>query len=114
MTSNADQNRASAYSRASVRRKLVETVGTDTISYDLNDDGQHVFEVQHPFFRSEEQAEALDNLDDSDEDGIARVVLGSRYDEFIENGGRPSELTMLFLQVQLDMRDSFKGRPTRS
>lgn len=113
MTSNADQNRSKAYSRASVRRKLVETVGTDQIVFDLNEDGEHVFTLEHPFFRSTEQKDALKPLDDSDEEGIAQVVLGEDFDRFIQAGGRPDDLTMLFAQVQLDMRDSFRGRPTR-
>jgi hypothetical protein len=113
MTSNADKNRRSAYSRAAVRRKLVETVGDDHITYDLNDDGEHVFEIEHPFFRSEEQRDALEPLEDSDEKGIAQVVLGDRYDEFVEAGGKPSFLSELFVAVNLDMRDSLQGRPTR-
>lgn len=114
MTSNADKNRRSAYSRAAVRRKLVETVGSDLIDYDLDDDGQHVFEIEHPMFRSAETREALEPLADSDEVGIAQVVLGDRYQEFRDAGGHPSDLTELFMQVNLDMRDSFQGRPTRS
>lgn len=111
-TTKGELKRTAAYSRASVRRKVEETVGGTTIPYKLEDDGTE-FLIPHPLFYSDEVKDQLKALEDGDEDGTARVLLGDQYDQFVAEGGEGSEITLLQIAVSQDTRSSLtNGRPT--
>lgn len=108
----SEQNRANAYSRASVKKKMHETIGDDTIVYKIDDD--NVFHLPHPFFYDADTKAALKPLKEDDEQGIAKVLLGDQYDRFIDAGGTDGEITLLRVNLQLDTQDSLKnGTPTQ-
>ncbi|PZE23855.1 hypothetical protein [Curtobacterium sp. MCBD17_028] len=112
MTSNADEKRSAAYTRASVRNKVEETLGSASISY--SPDGEHYFELPHPMLYDKATKAALKPLADDDDEGIARVLLGEQYDAFIEAGGDPDEIGLLQIAVSQDTRASLTaGRPTK-
>jgi hypothetical protein len=113
MTSQADKNRRNAYSRSSVKKKMREVLGEDVIVYDLEVEGVEPFHIEHPFFRTQETKDALEPLENDDEEGIVRVLLGDDYDRFIEAGGTDDEISQLMVNVQLETNDSLQGKATR-
>jgi hypothetical protein len=111
MALKSDEKRSAAYTRAGVRKKMEETVGDTTITYAIDDD--HVFSLPHPMFYDKATKAALKPLKDDDEDGIAAVLLGDQWDDFVAAGGDGSEVQMLLLAVQQETRDSIRtGHPT--
>jgi hypothetical protein len=113
MTSQAEKNRRNAYSRSSVKAKMRETIGEDVVVYDLEEEGVEPFRIEHPFFRSQETKDALEPLEDDDEEGIVRVVLGDDYERFIEAGGTHDEISQLMVNIQLETNDALRGKATR-
>lgn len=114
MATKTDEKRSAAWSRASVRKKLVETIGDTTVEYDPLEDGD-VYTFPHPFFYDKETREKLRELTDDDEEGVARVLLGDeQYERFVEKGGEGDEISKLLILIQGDTRKSLaSGTPTR-
>jgi hypothetical protein len=114
VTSKADQNRSTAWTRASVKKKLIETVGEPTIEYDPEGDG-NVYTFPHPLFYDAATKKALGELKDDDEDGTARVLLGDeQYDKFVAAGGTSDEITRILIITSGETRESLaNGTPTR-
>jgi len=138
MTTQTDAKRNGAYTRASLRRKTIERVGTDSIELkflaDESDDGQeHTFTVPHPFFFDKETKAALKALEDLDDDDVpegydeetdgpfdaedyrARILLGEeQWAEFVTAGGTGTEIQHLVMDANLETRDRLAdGTPTR-
>lgn len=112
-TTKGEQNRTAAYSRASVRQKVQETVGGTEIPYFLEEGGTE-FHLPHPLFYSDEVKEKLAAIEDNDEDAVAEVLLGDQYARFVAEGGESSEITLLQIAVSQDTRSSLtNGRPTK-
>lgn len=124
MAKSADQKLTARYSRASNKKKLEEVIGDTVIPFDLDDDGVHVFPIEHPFFRSDETKEKLDALENSDEEGVAMAVLNwkdpegtqpedSTYRKFIDAGGRDDDISELLVRLSIETNQSIQaGRPT--
>lgn len=112
MAKTADQKRTNAYNRAAVKKQLEEAVGSSEVTYEV-EEGQE-FLIPHPFFFSKELKAELEELDDDDEEGIAKALLGDQWDDFVAAGGEADEITQLMVVLQLDLKDSLgSGRPTR-
>lgn len=75
-----------------------------------------VFLIEHPLFRSKDTRDALDNIEDDDNEGIAQVIFGDQYNSYIEHGGDPDDLQFVFGEIQKDVQSVQAGRkrPTRS
>jgi hypothetical protein len=112
MTSKADQKRAAAYTRASVRRKVEEYTGGAEITYFLDDEQTtKPFIFPHPFFYTEEQNKALEDLKDSDTEGRARELLGdAEYERFIAEGGTNEDIQLFLIAVGRDLADKANPR----
>ncbi len=108
---SAPRNR---YKLAEAKRQMVDKIGGEKIVIEL-DDGFTV-EMDHPLFRPKSIKDALKPLDDDDSDGIAEVVLGDQYEDFILHGGDPDDLMFVFLAASEATRDTLAGRkrPTQS
>jgi len=137
MTTHTDAKRNAAYTRASLRRKMEETVGQAsvplTFEADESDDGaQHEFHVPHPFYYDSATTKALsenESLEDgevpegwdeefdgpyTDEAHRAKVLLGHQWHEFRVAGGEPNEITHVTILASRDARDNLAdGTPTR-
>jgi hypothetical protein len=104
------QNR-SHYKLSEVKTQMEETVGGATVEFET-DDGS-VFTIEHPMFRSAETDAALKPLSDSDVEGVARVVLGDQWDQFVKVGGSASDVNLLMTAVGMNMQDQTQGKATR-
>lgn len=102
------------YTREAVNSKLVETLGGDSVPYQLEEGGE-TFHLPHPFFHDRATKKALEALKPSDEEGRARVLLGDeQFDRFIEAGGEPDEISRLNVNIQLDAQEILSGQgPTK-
>lgn len=103
------------YSKNAVRQQMIDAVGGTEIIYTVEDaDGKEIeFTIPHPLFYPRATKDALKELDDTDEEGVARLVLGDQYDRFVEVGGEDEDISMLMARVQKDSTARINGRPTR-
>ena len=108
---NASRNR---YRIAEARKQMADKLGGDRVEIET-DDGS-VFEIEHPMFRSKAEKAALKPLEDDDSEGIARVVLGDQFDDFVAHGGDPEDLLFVFMALSAATQDVLAGRkgPTQS
>lgn len=113
MTSKADEKRSNAYTRASVRKKVEEYAGGDSIEYDLTEEGGKKidpFFFPHPFFYDSETKKAIREADDDDDEAQGRILLGdAEFDRFIAEGGTPDEIGLFMIAVSRDIQN----RPTK-
>lgn len=73
------------------------------------------FKIEHPMFRSQETEDALADLEESDVEDIARVLLGdAEYERFVKAGGTAQHVNRVLVLVGKRMMDEAQGRPTRS
>ena len=74
------------------------------------------FRMEHPMFRSPETEDLLEPLEETDTEGIARVLIGGdeEYERFIAAGGTAAHINRTIFVVSQRFQDVQKGRPTRS
>ena len=76
------------------------------------EDDPQVLSFPHPIFTPDEMNKEL-NKAEGDEAG-ARILLGDRFDEFIEAGGDVTSLMLLYVGIRNEAQDKVtKVRPTR-
>jgi hypothetical protein len=110
-TTPAPRNR---YKLAEAKQQMADAVGGADIEIDL-DNGSTV-SIPHPLFYSTTVKRELKALDESDSEGIARVLLGDDFDTYIESGADVEDLQFILIAAQQDTQDHLAGRtrPTRS
>jgi len=103
------------YNKNAIRQQMIEAVGGTDILYTVDTaDGKEIeFTIPHPLFYDRATKDALKELADDDEEGVARLCLGDQYDKFIEAGGEDEDISMLMARVQKDSSARINGRPTR-
>lgn len=101
----------SHYKLSEVKSQMEDTLGGSTVEFET-DDGQ-VFNMEHPMFRSSETEAALKPLADNDTEGIAKVLLGDQWDQFVKAGGSASDVNLLMMAVGMNAQDQTQGKSTR-
>ncbi|WP_327725724.1 hypothetical protein [Streptomyces europaeiscabiei] len=83
------------------------------VEFEFGDEGDpKVFSFPHPIFTPDDVQKEL-NKAEGDEAG-ARILLGDRYDEFIEAGGDVNSVMLLYVGIRNEAQDKVvKVRPTR-
>ncbi|MFJ2182987.1 hypothetical protein ACIOJG_20435 [Streptomyces anulatus] len=98
------------YKLSEVKQQFTEAVGGESVEFEL--DNGEVLEFPHPLFATDEWSTAVDDAETSRQK--AHAILGDdQYDKYVAAGHADSEIGLLFLAVQQDMRDQVKKRPTR-
>jgi hypothetical protein len=99
------------YKLAEVKAQFTEALGGEDVEFEL--DNGEVLTFPHPLFAPDEWSTAVDEAETNRDKALA--ILGDeQYDKYVAAGHADSEIGLLFLAVQQDMRDQVKKRPTRS
>jgi hypothetical protein len=99
------------YRLESVKRSYADAVGGERVEFEVGPENT-VFSFPHPMFADDDMQRELNNAQ-GDVAG-ARILLGDDYDVFIEAGGDPNALMLLYVGVRADAQDTVnKHRPTR-
>lgn len=103
---------AKRYRLETVRRSYADALGVpdERVEFEVGDG--KVFHFPHPVFMDSSKNKAL-NEADGDEAG-ARILLGDQWQAFLDAGGDPNSLMLLFVGVRAESQDTMqKHRPTR-
>ncbi|MFF9758570.1 hypothetical protein ACF1G4_03215 [Streptomyces caelestis] len=99
------------YVLSQVRQQYVDAVGGDQVEVELNDGATLTF--PHPLFADDEWSEAVDAAESNRDK--ARAILGDeQYEKFHAAGHADADIALMFLELNRDMQDQVKKRPTRS
>lgn len=102
-------NRA-RYKLSEVRASYAEAVGGDHVEIETDDGTSFTF--LHPMFTDDEFQKEFQAADG--DTGRARLTLGDQYDKFIEHGGSPNDVVLLYVGLQNSMQDTLgKHRPPK-
>lgn len=64
----------------------------------------YAFFLHYPQLRPREMKKALDPLAETDIDGIAKVLLGDEYDEWVAQGGEADDLGLYMMHLGQDFQ----------
>lgn len=111
MVSKPKKTSPRRYKATEIRQQFVDAVGSDQVEYELA--SGEVLTFPHPLFAEDEWITAVDDAESNRDK--ARAILGDeQYDKFVAAGHVDSEIGLIFLAVQQDMKDQVGRRPTRS
>ncbi|MDV6290329.1 hypothetical protein R2F25_30440 [Streptomyces sp. UP1A-1] len=103
------------YRLETVRRSYVDAVGGERVEFEVGpDDAPQVFSFPHPVFMPDDVNTALNEAQGKGDEAGARILLGDQYDAFVEAGGDPTSVMLLFVGVRNEAQDTMqKVRPTK-
>lgn len=105
------------YNLDAVHQQYADATGGDEVQIVLNEGTaeEQEFTFPHPVFASDDIKAAVNAA--TDDTTVAKALLGDQYEDFIQAGGRPLDVSLLFGSLFAESESVVKGvkvRPTRS